>query len=927
MPPPAPQDAGRRGAARQGRSFKAVVSVLWAAAWRFRGRTVLAVGLLLLAKLASVGVPLVLKQIIDRLSTPAELATAVTASGAAAFPPGAQFIVLPVFLLIGYAALRFCSTLFTELRDLCFARVTLATVADFAQRALAHLHRLGPRFHVQHPMGGLVRDVDRGAAALGFLLGALLFTLLPTLVEIGAVIAIMSAAYSAWFIAILLLTFVAYAVYTALMTRRRVLLQRRVNALDSRANGLLMDGLLNLEAVRAHARAAQEVGRYSSARSAWVDRGVDSQKALSSLHLGQGAIIAFGVGASMLLAGQETVRGTMTVGDLVLVNAYVLQVCLPLNALGLLFREARDAMTNAERLWSLLGTEPEIVDRPRAAQLAITRGEVVFEHVDFGYEAGRQVLWDVSFRIEPGQTVAVVGGSGSGKSTLARLLLRLYDPQRGRVLIDGTDIAGVTLASLRAGIGLVPQDSTLFNESITYNIAYGRPGASMAEVLEAARAAQVDEFIASLPERFDTVVGERGMKLSGGEKQRIAIARAFLKNAPILVLDEATSALDTRSERAIQGQLDQLSKGRSTLVIAHRLSTIVDADLILVLDRGRIVERGRHDQLLEHGGLYAQLWDLQRQKQAFDRMERRLARQPVNLAALLANVIDGLRPRLDERATQLYTAIDTEGVSVSADPGVLSQVLWELCTRAVEATAPGGRVGVRLERQEARVRLTVTDGARGGVGAAAAVVASNEPPLDPLMLRSAIERQGGQFALVPASSVQGMRFVVELPLPVLAAAPAAPREPAAVPAAAPAPGEQRLAGLCVMVIDDAQLAREALQATLQAQGATTLGFAGGAGALQWLEQHDTAAWPQVLVCDVALGEDEDGHSVMRRVRRAEGERGVSLEQRISAVALTTADRNEQRMLALMSGFQVQLGKPVEPGELVATVAALAGRGQ
>jgi ATP-binding cassette subfamily B protein len=902
------------------RSVKDVLSALWAVARRHRRRTLLAIALLVLAKLASVCVPLVLKEVVDRFSAPGTMAADMASDASAAFPAGTQLVVLPVFLLIGYAALRFSATLFTELRDLCFARVTLATVADFAQKALAHLHAMGPRFHLQRQMGGLVRDVDRGAVALGFLLGALLFTLLPTLVEIVAVLLIMAAAYSAWFLVILLVTFVAYAVHTALMTRRRVLIQRRVNALDSRANGLLMDSLVNLESVRAHARAPHEVSRYNSARRAWVERGVDNQSALSALHLGQAAIIALGVGAVMLLAGQETVRGRMTVGDLVLVNAYVLQVCLPLNALGMVFREARDALTNAERLWDLLRTPPEISDSPRATPLSAARGEVVFEHVDFSYEAGRQVLWDVDFRIEPGQTVAVVGGSGSGKSTLARLLLRLYDPQRGRVLVDGADLGGVTLDSLRAAVGIVPQDSTLFNDTIAYNIAYGRPGASLAQVMEAARAAQVDEFIASLPQQYDTVVGERGMKLSGGEKQRIAIARAFLKNAPILILDEATSALDTRSERAIQGQLDRLSADRTTLIIAHRLSTIVDADNILVMDRGRIVERGRHEQLIAQGGLYAQLWDLQRQKQAFDRLERQLARQPVNLAALLANVIDGLRPRLDARAIQLYTVIDAEGARVLGDPGVLSQVMWDLGQHAVESTPPGGRVEWRLERHQGRVRLGVTDGRHDGNGTPPAM-ASELPAMDPLALRSAIERQGGQFSLVPATSVQGMRYLVDLPLHAVAAPP-----PAADQRVATAPEHQvrRLPGLTVMVVDDNPMAREALEAVLKEAGADTIGFGNGEPALRWIEEHPVPQWPRVLVCDVAL-EDEDGFSVVRRLRQIEVRREASLDQRISALAVTGAAQPEHRIRALMAGFQMVLSKPVVPDELVTTVLALAGR--
>lgn len=733
--------------------------------WRYRRRTLLAVLLLVLAKIAAVCVPLVFKRVIDLFSSPGSLAADVVSGTSAVAPAGGHFIVLPVLLLAGYALLRFCGTLFTELRDLCFARVTLTTVADFAQRALAHVHAMGPKFHVQMQTGSLIRDLDRGTVGVGFLLGAMLFTLLPTLVEIAGVVAIMAMAYSGWFTLAILATFVVYAVYTTVMTRRRVAFQRRVNELDSRASGLLLDSLINQEAVRNHARAAHEVSRYALARAAWVEQSVDNQKALSALHLGQGAIIALGVGAIMIFAGEEAIRGRLTVGDLVLLNTYVIQICLPLNALGFLFREARDALTHVERLQQILEMPPEIEDSPRANDLAVTRGEVVFEHVDFAYEPGRQVLWDVSLRIPPGHTVAVVGGSGSGKSTLARLLLRAYDPQRGRVMIDGNDISQVTLASLRAAVGIVPQDSTLFNDTVAYNIAYGRPGASIGDVLEAARAAQIDELIASLPQQFDTPVGERGLKLSGGEKQRVAIARAFLKNAPIMILDEATSALDTRSERAIQQQLDRLSRHRTTLTIAHRLSTIVDADQIVVMDKGRIVERGRHDELLRQKGLYAQLWDLQAQKQEFDRLERRMVRQPVDLSALAGSVVEGLGDAFEARAIQLQTVASPEALRISADPAVLSHALQDLCSHAIDATPAGGRMQLRLGREGASARLTLIDGRHltdeeGPPGLAERPCSS----LDPLVLRSDIERQGGLLKVVPPTSVHGMRFDIFLPL-------------------------------------------------------------------------------------------------------------------------------------------------------------------
>ncbi len=898
-----------------------LLATLWRAIWRYRWRTITALLLLVLAKVASVCVPLVFKAVIDRFTT---LEGQYLTHESGALAQGAQLAVLPVFLLLGYAALRFASTVFTELRDLCFARVTLRTVADFAERALAHLHRMSPRFHAQRNTGAMIRDVDRGTQGIGFLLGALLFTLLPTLVEIAVILVIMTRGYSDWFTGIILLSFVVYASYTAVMVRRRMKFQRAVNDLDSRANGRFVDSLLNAEAVRVNAHEHVELQRYAALRKDWVERSVENQKALSALHLGQGAIIAVAVGAIMLLAGQETMRGTMTVGDLVLVNAYVLQICLPLNSLGFLFREAKDAVINAERLWTLLGEPAEIVDAPGARPLQVTRGEVSFERVDFGYEPGRQVLWEASFTVGAGQTVAVVGGSGSGKSTLARLLLRLYDVGSGRVTIDGMDVRDATMASLRAAVGVVPQDTALFNDTIGYNIAYGREGASMAEVVDAARAAQLDEFIASLPQQYDTVVGERGLKLSGGEKQRIAIARAFLKNPPIMIFDEATSALDTRAERAIQAQLDRMAQGRTTLVIAHRLSTIVDADQILVLDHGRIVERGRHDELLQAGGLYAQLWDLQRQKQQFDRLERRLARVAIDFSVVLANLVDGLRMVADQAGVQIYTDVELENPVVVGDPGALSESLWDLGSHAIEATGRGGRIEMRLDRNERYARLAITDGrqARDPGEPAAAVAGPRDAAMDPLAVRSAIERQGGRFTLELPTRSHGMRFIVEIPF---GAVTADPRPDPAQADGEPVTGERRLDGVAVMVVDDFDDARESLVAVLGLAGAATLDFASGRETLAWLHDHPPPDWPTVLVCDISLG-DEDGYEVMRQIRQLEHERAVPLELRISAVALTGLARPEDRIRAFMAGFQSHLAKPADPRELVATVAGLAGRG-
>jgi ATP-binding cassette subfamily B protein len=548
---------------------------------------------LILAKVASVAVPLILKRIVDALSRPEQVA------------------MLPIYLLAGYAWLRFSSTLFNELRDLFFSRVTQRTVAAYALKVFAHLHRLGPGFHSQRRIGGLLPDIDRGTAGIAFLLGIGLFTLVPTLIEIGLVLAIMISRYSAWYTAIISLTFLLYTGFTVVFTARRAPFQRRVNRLDSSAKSRLADSLINYDAVKYFTNEELEAQRFREIMDGWTAAAIQNQKALFTLHVGQSAIIGLGVAAIMLLAGQDVLTRRLTVGDLVLINAYMLQICLPLNSLGFVYREARDAMVNTEKLFQLLRTRPEIEEPADLPSLAITYSAVAFEQVSFHYDPGRPILRDVSFRIPPGRTIAIVGGSGSGKSTLARLLLRFYDVTGGRITIDEQDIRGVTSRSLRQAIGVVPQDTILFNDTIAYNIGYGRRGATMEGIVAAAKAAHVHDFIESLPLKYETPVGERGVKLSGGERQRIAIARAILKDPPILIFDEATSALDSRSERAIQDELDRLSHNRTTLVIAHRLSTIIGAHEILVLEHGRIVERGAHADLLRQGGVYAKLWKLQ----------------------------------------------------------------------------------------------------------------------------------------------------------------------------------------------------------------------------------------------------------------------------------------------------------------------------
>jgi ATP-binding cassette, subfamily B, bacterial len=903
-----------------------VVLTLWQSVWRQRGRTGAALALLLLAKLATVAVPLSLKAIVDTFSASG------IASGSSSVPTDAGVVLaLPVFLLLAYALLRFAATLFTELRDLVFARVTLRTVSEFAQHVFRHLMLLSPRFHAQRSTGVLIRDVERGTAGMAFLLGAGLFTVLPTLVEFVAVLVVMIiAGYSGWFTVAIVVTFFFYAGYTTVLTRRRERRQRAVNEIDSRAQGMRVDSLLNVEAIKTHSRQAFEAERFGALQRDWIGASVLNQHALSALHIGQSAVIAGGVATVMLLAGQYTLEQRMSVGDLVLVNAYLIQLCLPLNALGFVFRQTLDALVDTERLLQLLRQSPEIEDAPLAKPLRLGGGELRFEHVDFAYDPGRPILRDFSLHVPPGHTVAVVGGSGSGKSTLARLLLRLYDPDSGRITIDGQDIRIVTQRSLHDAIGVVSQDTGLFNETIAYNIGYGRLGAGLPDVIEAAKAAQVHEFIVSLPQQYDTVVGERGTKLSGGERQRIAIARALLKNPPLLIFDEATSALDTRAERAIQAELERIARGRTTLTIAHRLSTVVDADRIVVMDKGRIVESGRHDALLAQEGLYAQLWNLQRQQREFERLERRMARQPVNLAVLLAGTIDALRAPIESRRIALYTDIDAANASVSGDPGALSQALYALGAQAVRLTPEGGRIEMRLQRDDADARLSITDGRNAPVSPLPprrkrllvldhVAEADHSEPVDPLELRSIIERQGGRFEVELPAGTHGMRTTLSLPLLPLAV----PSEPR--PSTADATATPRLDGLSVMCIDDHADALESLTMILQADGAQVLPFQRGAHALQWLEQHASEQWPRLLVCDITLGDGEDGHQVVRRVRQIEAERGVALDRRTPAIALTGHGRPEDRLLALMAGFQLHLAKPVEPPMLVRALAALAGR--
>ena len=565
--------------------------------WEFKIRVILALSLLILAKLANVSVPLILKEIVDTLDQPRAMLT------------------LPIFLIIGYGLLRLCSTLFGELRDAIFAKVTQRAIRRVANKVFMHLHSLSLRFHLERQTGGVSRDIERGTRGISFLLNFMLFNILPTLLEIGLVLIILIHQYDIWFSVIILVTLLAYILLTLFVTEWRMIFRRTMNNMDSKANTQAIDSLLNYETVKYFGNENWEARRYDTHLQSWEKAAVRNQTSLATLNAGQSAIIAIGVTLLMLLASEKVIDGSMTLGDLVLVNAFMLQLYMPLHFLGFVYREIKHALADMERMFTLLEENREIQDKPDAQPLRADHPAIRFRHVDFSYEPNRQILFDVSFDIPAGKNVAVVGHSGSGKSTLARLLFRFYDIQSGSILINDQDIRDVTQQSLRAALGIVPQDTVLFNDSLYYNIAYGRPDATEEDVHAAARSAHIHGFIDSLPDKYGTLVGERGLKLSGGEKQRVAIARTILKNPPILIFDEATSALDSSSEKRIQAELGRIAHNRTTLTIAHRLSTIADADLILVMAQGRIIERGTHAQLLSLKGTYAQMWDLQQQEE------------------------------------------------------------------------------------------------------------------------------------------------------------------------------------------------------------------------------------------------------------------------------------------------------------------------
>jgi ABC-type transport system involved in Fe-S cluster assembly fused permease/ATPase subunit len=607
MSPPAQDGVPKLGLKRSAAVLKVVGRHLWPKGETgLRCRVVVAMALLVVAKVTNVYVPVLYKYAVDALGEPV-----------------AQAVAVPVALILAYGVARILAQAFGELRDAIFAPVSQRAIRNIALQVFHHLHALSLRFHLERQTGGLSRVIERGTNGMEFLIRFTTFNILPTLFEIVLVGIVLWNLYDWRFSAVTLAAVGGYIVFSVTLSEWRIKFVRRMNDADTEANAKAIDSLLNYETVKYFGNEAHEARRFDVGRRRYEQAAISSSRTLSLLNVGQGAIISFGLVAVMIMAGYGVRAGTMTLGDFVAVNAFLIQLYQPLNMLGFAYREIRNALVNMEKMFGLLGVRAEIADKPGASSLKVTGGEIVFDHVDFHYEKSRPILHDVSFRVAPGDTVAIVGSSGAGKSTVSRILFRFYDVAGGSVRIDGQDIRDVTQASLRAAIGVVPQDTVLFNDTIYYNICYGRPDATREEVEQAAKLARIHDFVMALPQGYDSTVGERGLKLSGGEKQRVAIARTILKNPSILLFDEATSALDTRTEQEIQRSLEEVSRGRTTVVIAHRLSTIINADEIVVLDRGRVAERGRHGELLARDGLYADMW--RRQQEAAAEAERHVA--------------------------------------------------------------------------------------------------------------------------------------------------------------------------------------------------------------------------------------------------------------------------------------------------------------
>jgi len=567
--------------------------------WEFRGRALFALSCLVLSKVANVGIPVVLKELIDHFesASPEQLALA-----------------MPVALLVAYGLLKLGASLFNELRDVVFAKVRYRAMRRLSTRVLSHLHQLSLRFHLERRSGAVSRDLERGTRSVSQILNYMAFSILPIMVEFTLVAVIMLQQYDWVFAAAMFGSIAVYMTFTFAITEWRMDFRHHMNKLDSKGNSLAFDSLINYETVKYFGNERLELDRYDDTLRDWEHWAVKSQSSMSLLNFGQGAIIALGVTLVMVLAAHSVSQGEMSIGDLVLVNAFLLQLFIPLGFLGIVYRQIKYSLADMDLIFKLLDTEPEVTDAKDAKPLQVNGGEIGFDQVNFGYQPERRILHDLSLQVPAGKKIAVVGHSGAGKSTLSRLIYRFYDVQSGSVRIDGQDVREVTQESLRAAVGIVPQDTVLFNESIYYNIAYGRPDATREEIERAARMAHIHDFVAQLPDGWDTVVGERGLKLSGGEKQRVAIARAILKKPRILIFDEATSSLDSRTEQAIQETLAEVAADHTTLVIAHRLSTVVDADRILVMDQGRIIEQGSHSELYAARGAYYEMWELQREE-------------------------------------------------------------------------------------------------------------------------------------------------------------------------------------------------------------------------------------------------------------------------------------------------------------------------